>query len=68
MIKVEISQLESKLELWQQEVKAKHKVILIGYPSEISHRNMDGKVGAARGPDSFREILKLTAFPSDPVD
>lgn len=44
------------------------KVFILGYPSEVGHRNMDARVGASRGPDTFREILATAELPSDPVD
>jgi hypothetical protein len=43
-------------------------VIIVGYPSEVGHRNMDARVGVSRGPDTFREIMELTQLPSDPID
>ena len=43
------------------------KVFLIGYPSELGTRNLDGRAGVEKGPESFREIMQLTEYPSDPA-
>ena len=43
------------------------KVFLVGYPSELGTRNRDGRAGVEKGPESFREILQLTGYPSDPA-
>ena len=60
-------------ELQKQEVLDKinaypvPKVFLIGYPSELGTRNLDGRAGVEKGPESFREIMQLTQHPSDPA-
>ena len=43
------------------------KVFLIGMPSDIGVRAFDGRAGAERGPESFREMIQLCAMPSNPV-
>ena len=42
-------------------------VFLVGMPSEIGARAMDGRAGAERGPESFREMIQLCALPSNPA-
>ena len=46
---------------------ATSKVFLIGMPSDIGVRALDGRHGAERGPESFREMVTLCAMPSNPV-
>ena len=36
-------------------------------PSDIGVRAFDGRAGAERGPESFREMVTLCAMPSNPV-
>ena len=43
------------------------KLFIIGYPCELGTRNQDGRAGVEKGPESFREILHLTGFPSNPT-
>ena len=43
------------------------KVFLVGMPSDIGVRALDGRAGAERGPESFRELLTLCAMPGNPV-
>lgn len=43
------------------------KVFLIGMPSDIGVRALDGRAGAEKGPESFRELITLCAMPSNPV-
>ena len=43
------------------------KVFIIGMPSDIGVRALDGRAGAERGPESFREMVSLCAMPSNPV-
>ena len=42
-------------------------MFLVGFPCDIGARNRDGRGGLERGPESFRELFSLTAFPSDPA-
>ena len=44
------------------------KLFIIGMPSDIGVRALDGRAGAEKGPDAFREMLSLCAMPSNPVD
>jgi len=44
------------------------KVFILGMPSEIGERARDGRAGAERGPEVFRELLSICALPSNPVD
>ena len=43
------------------------KVFLVGYPCELGTRNIDGRAGVEKGPASFREIMQLAGYPSDPA-
>lgn len=43
------------------------KVFIIGMPSDIGVRAFDGRAGAERGPESFREMATLCAMPNNPV-
>lgn len=36
-------------------------------PSDIGVRALDGRAGAERGPESFREMLSLCSMPTNPV-
>lgn len=59
---------EQKLTEFNAESPAMTKVFLVGMPSEIGVRARDGRAGAERGPETFREILQLCALPSNPVE
>jgi len=43
------------------------KVFIIGMPSDVGVRAFDGRAGAERGPESFREMVTHCAMPSNPV-
>ena len=58
---------QEKLNAFNQEAPGITKVFIVGMPSEIGVRAMDGRAGAERGPESFRELLTLCALPSNPV-
>ena len=58
---------EAKLAAFNAEHPGLTKVFIIGMPSDIGVRAHDGRAGAERGPESFRELLSLCAMPSNPV-
>mmetsp|Transcript_10525 Transcript_10525/g.14197 ORF Transcript_10525/g.14197 Transcript_10525/m.14197 type:complete len:87 (+) Transcript_10525:21-281(+) len=48
---------EAKLEAFNAEDSAVVKVFIIGMPSDIGVRALNGRAGAERGPESFREVF-----------